>query len=760
MSHLRSSTLFHAPRLSIVILRFSSAWWSASLYRTLSAEQFAKPPPPPTAELYSTETRGKPMSSGKRDVIFFGSIAACVLGQDWKAAPGAADLQKHDVSLTLRLTATAPSLRVEEVLGAVATSGAYRPAGSIPATQAESIAAASTWKPHGAYLPVMLELAQDAAADGIALAGAAGDAQESEDEAKAEPGLSEVTVSVSMAIQCGGRNGLSTTCPPTRVTLPSLNDSATNDTVSLVRLDLTAAQLQGRDTGAGDVAVSVYVMLRIIDLSEKVSAAEESADSLRTLLNLMQPLPKLCLTLTARVQAPYGAMPLRELYRHYCLFYGRYYSRVLKSSEDVLAILTAGDALRAAEASYPHRWNALTQVNLERVLLGEEAFTPLLLSLAHCTNLSVLHADRNQVGDITCARMSALFAHHRYLRDISLCHNIIYEGGAEQILRLVRRNHRLTRVNLEKNWCTASVCNRITGVVSANGAAILQNPLNVFSAQYAYLRCPGDIPTATLKQALGVWAMLSAAPLGDVDVWVHNSTTADMEQYADDSLKPRRDVAHRTAATRPSIIPPGARAPLLNEIMRTVYTGVASAVPDPLVRSVFGDVVDGSQLREKIKASTCKEDNDCEDAQNVSASSSSRILLHAKLPRRIVRALEYRNGNHGSGDAEESEEDTIYSTSFLKIVVTTMRALASGSPWEEAAAVLRGLGRQQREMGVEPEDYWLAVNIFMKSLNVSLGCEAFTSERLAAFLMVLAIGVRTAVSVDERLEALSTKGLV
>lgn len=642
------------------------------------------------------------------------------------------------------------------------------------------------------------------------------------------PGYTGLTVTVCADAVSGG-GSRSVVVRSRQVLLPSLNKAAARDTCVVVRLAISSRLLARsttatafasaeveRDVSDADAATVLYVLLRVVDLSGRVCAAEDSVDGLQRLLGLPPPMPKLGLQLARRVSAPYGVMPLTELYRHYCLFYSRHYSKVLRPSKEVVRMLAAAaPGLVAADASYPYRWNALTEVRLDRVLLGEEAFAPLLLTLAHCDNLRELASDHNALGDTTCARLCALLSRHRYLRALSVAHNPIYEGGADQLLRLARRNHRLADLSVDGCWCSDATRQRIAAVTAASRAAIAQDPLNAFSARYGYLTSPASISPPTLKLALTVWAMLSVAPVGDVDVWVRNSTTRDMDQYVPTydaiAVEPRRRACREAARAPLSVIPLAARAPLLSEVMRTVYVGVCMAAPDPLVRSVFVDLEGARQkrlalLQDRADARPPAKDgnddskDDKDDASSVDSldgtdrrprsgksSMSGSVVLGAGLPdgdipAEIAKALRLgkygaaggasnastpKQGGSGSGggpttkeplrdmaQALAAAEDDIYNTSFLKIVVATMRGIASESPWEEVAVMLRGIGAVHRSMGVRSEDYWLATHILVKSLGVCLGVEEFTSDRLAAFLMTVTLGLRTATAVDGVVEPL------
>lgn len=748
------------------------------------------------------------MSSAQRNLLFFGSVGASVIGQEAHNKALLSQLEGQSASLQLRLTATAASFRVEEVLGLVSASAPLPLKPSVPpsAPLGNSVDGGGSLLLHtpsrrSCFLPLMLELARDPAADGIP--------SESDSEADGERpstahgnsnsggadeelGYYAVTVTISVDVVHGDGGGGAVMIRSKQVVLPSVNKHAARDTCTVVQVPLSSRLLTRstapnacfsseeveRDVASRDVAASVYVMLRVIDLSERVGAAEEAVDDMQRFLGLPPPIPRLSHSLTKKIKAPYGAIPLVELYKHYRLFYSRHYSKVLKPSNEVVRLLTDGaPGLREANESYPYRWNALEEIHLDRVLLGEEGFAPLLLTLSHCTNLRALVADRNQLGDATCARLCALLSRARYLRCLSLVGNNIYEGGADQLLRLARRNHRLTLINVEGNQCSEAIQRRIADVTAASQRSIAQDPLNIFAEQYGYLASPHSIPGVTLKLALSVWAMLTAAPVGDIDVWVRNSTTKDMDQYIDESLEPRQTAAKAARKAPLSVIPPAARAPLLSEVMRTVYVGVCMAAPDPLVRSVFVDLEEARRKRLEMLRSRAdakkgkgRDGSDDDDAKSddslAEADEQSRqkppmrkaaegAEMVGDLPAEVARVLGIEDGDdkHAYRSLDVAQliadtEDDIYNASFLKIIVTTMRAVASGSPWGEVQAVLQGIGVLHRSLGVRTEDYWLATHVIIKALSVTLGPEDFTSERLAAFLIVLALGIRTVTTVD------------
>lgn len=623
------------------------------------------------------------------------------------------------------------------------------------------------------YVPVLFELAHDAVAEGLALSdeenegNSSGEEDYSVDDAALRQRSTPLTavVNLEVYVSCSGRR--SSAVAVKRVLLHSLNHHATKDICSVVQVRVPAKQLnqslsqercaedlwtsagKSAQEATGKCVLTMLLLVRAVNLATEANTVLEADRAIRRLLEQPEPSPVTTLTMARHTKAPYGALPLAELYKHYRLWWSRCCGKVLKHSTEVQQILIGTPSQRAAELSFPHRWNAVTEVRLDRVLLGDDGIAPLLLTLAHSCNLRRLIADRNGLSDLTCARLLELFSRHRYLVMLSLAGNHIHEGGADQLLRLVRRNRRITQVVLTGNPCSDSIQQRIQRITSESKASIHRDPLNVFSSQYAYLTTPSALQRSTIRAALGVWAMLSAAPVGDVDVWVRNLTTTAMEAYVDESVEPRRAAAAEMANVAPALMPAVARAPLLNEIIRTVSVGLCVVVPDHLVRSVFSDMeTTGKQLKVALSSTQTKADGTATAASSGSAKAGTQSLEEA-LPADVLALLRRSAGELAAGDgAEETPStllDELYCSSFVRIIVTTLRGISLGVPWEEVVAVLREVGRQEQAMGVMLEDYWLAVHIFMKALQASCGDEELTAERVSSFLLVLALGLRAAV---------------
>ncbi|AYU78486.1 hypothetical protein conserved [Leishmania donovani] len=724
------------------------------------------------------------MSSGRRDIIFFGSIAVSIIGHEVHDEAVAAQLERQNARIKLHTTARAPYAKTEEVFGLDATSPLYEiDSADFKASPASSLTpqrGASHPRHHrqkAAFLPVMLKLAQDAAVGEVP-------SVEDQDGAllqldsptnSADPAPSYASASVRIEVGMSRSGGDATPVGTKDVFLPSLNYLAIRDMCTVVRIPVWSNRIQKSETGevdvaeldhrspqpqrAGDgnsrssggvlggvrdrnsrgdavsgVALSVYAMVRVISLAEKVRLALEADDAVRCLLSLPDPVPRMSLALTQRGDAPYGAMPLTELYEHHRQFFGYYSNTIIKHSSVVTQRLAEAPRQREADASFPHRWNTLTVVDLRPALLGEDAFAPLLVTLAYCANLRALYADGNHLGDLTCARLSALFRRHRYLARVSLSKNTIHEAGGEQLLRLVRNNLRITSMPCQGNYFSDALRSRIEEVARRNASVIAQDPLNIFSASYDYLTGLSSLPNSLQQQGLRTWAMLSAAPVGDVDVMVRNFTTSTQRTLGDSPVVAmQRAKAALRARESFSLIPPAALAPLLNEIMRTVSVGVSRVLPDPLVRSLFSDMETVVALeQEQVEA----------QRRDELAGGSRDALL---LPPDVCDAV-------GGVYTPPVDSETMYARSFVRIVVAALRGVALGTPWAEIAKVLEGIGRVHRDLGVMPEDYWLAVHIFMTSLRISCGAECYDADNASSFLGLLALAVRTAAGTDTVLQ--------
>lgn len=564
------------------------------------------------------------------------------------------------------------------------------------------------------------------------------------------------------------------------------------------------------NTSVADEEFSISVALRVISVGGAVGSMVDADAELQKLLGggsslLSSPLPSPSAhyRFLARHRTPYGAVPLLGVFYLYHLFCEHsYYASTSSFSSrhhpymllDKTFWCDVPDLLNA-EASFPHRWNAVTHCRreyLDRDIIGDMYATPLLLTLSHCTNLRHLSLPSNRVGDLTCARAAVLFSHHRCLSHLDLQGNEIYESGAEALLRLVRRNQRIVMVNLSGNPSEHSwVQQRIEKLVAQHANLFQNDPLNVFSPSYHYLTSPASLPPSVVEEALLVWAHLTFAPIGDVVVWQRNSTTEDMDQYVDESILPRLRDGHRMAEAPDSIIPLVAKAPLLSELMRTVYKSMHTVVPDTTVRSIFMDVAqmedstvllgpttfrregnttdgDGGSKGEDEKSGTTpkgtegKEEKKKEPrastghpAHSLSSSSTTEDVACAPLELWAVLQLDEVSKQVGP----RISADDLYSISFLRIIVTTLRALEHHFEWEHVIRILKKVGQKQVNLGARLEDYWLAIHVFMRSLQVSLegfgGSDGLPSihnesslgkEAIFSFLVVVALGLRAALS--------------
>ncbi|CAJ1008269.1 hypothetical protein Q4I28_003582 [Leishmania naiffi] len=724
------------------------------------------------------------MSSSRRDVLFFGSIAVSIIGHKVHDEAVAAQLEQQNASIRLHATVSTPYAKTEEVFGLVSTSPLYeirsadsKTSPAIPSTAQRGASHPRHHQRRAAFLPVVLELSQKAAVEEVpSIADQDGALLQLDSPMNdADPAPSYTSASLRIEVGVSRSGGDATVVGAKEVFLPSLNYLASRDMCTVVRVPVwsdtilksavgevnvaelhrRSSQIQiagdssssssvvvpgdGRDrNGRGDavsgVALSVYAMVRVISLAEKVRLVCEADDAVRRLLDLPDPARKVSLALTQRGEAPYGAMPLTELYKHHWHFFGYYSNTIIKHSNVVMQRLAEAPRQREAEASFPHRWNAFTVVDLRPTLLGEDAFAPLLVTLAYCPNLRAVYADGNHLGDLTCARLSVLFRRHRYLACISLSKNVIHEAGGAQLLRLVRNNLRITSMPCQGNFFSDEMRSRIEEVARKNASVIAQDPLNVFSSSYDYLTDLSSLPESLQQQGLRTWAMLSAAPVGDVDVMVRNFTTSTQRTLGDSPVAAmeRAKAALRSRESL-SLIPPAALAPLLSEVMRTVSVGVSRVLPDPLVRSLFSDM-ETVVAQEQEQAEAQRRDELADGIRDASL-----------LPPEVCDAM-------GGAHTPAVDSENMYARAFVRIVVAALRGVALGTPWAEIAKVLEGIGRVHRDLGVMPEDYWLAVHIFMTSLRISCGAEFYDADHASSFLALLALAVRTAAGTDAVLQ--------
>ncbi|CCW71832.1 unnamed protein product [Phytomonas sp. Hart1] len=706
------------------------------------------------------------MFSGTHNVLFFGTIAATIIGKEVYDQVALDKLKSQDAFIQLHLTASAEFQGAEEVIGSTSTSGPYK---------LNSTADATSLHASSQYLSVIVECVKKDTLDSMLrdlkyTDDSLGDSTCVETDTHFHP--TAVTVNISADIFRSG-------CKPSiiankQVHLRSLAERAVKDMCCVVRITIlqqllkqsSVAPLTLSDvenaTASGcsgnNAVVAIYVLLRVVDLSRNLSSALDAEVKLQRQMNFPEPDCGWDLSFTRKVKVPYGVMPLTQLYEQYRQFFTKYYNMNIKCSAEVLQMLRV--TREGTNAPYPYRWNLLSNVYLDQVLLGEKGFAPLLLTLSHCTNLSSLIASNSNLGDVSCAWIGALFHKHRYLHTISLTTNNIYEGGADQLLRLARRNHRLTKLQLDGNHCSKTIMERLLCVTKSNLGRMQNDPLNITSSAYAEITSPASIPVPVIMLALQMWAMLAVAPVGDVDVWVHNSTTTDMDQYEDSSFTDRTEAFEATEKEPRLSIPLIAHAPLLNEIMRTVYIGVAPAIEDPLVRTIFMDIQALHQQREELRNKEINKanlqsadnfvepsayENDKKDRLSIGREDNGEVFIPNEIKRLLEKDLDCDGAAASVHSGWVEEEEEIYQSSFLNIIVTTFRALAGGSSWADAVQNLRHIGKLQREIGVRNEDYCLAANIFMKSLQICLGNEENSIKMLSAFFNVMVLGVRAAV---------------
>ncbi|RNF05302.1 hypothetical protein TraAM80_04593 [Trypanosoma rangeli] len=450
------------------------------------------------------------------------------------------------------------------------------------------------------------------------------------------------------------------------------------------------------------LGVELQFIVRALDMSEPLRVMFAAEREARTLLRMPQQKSQTMFPFPA-LRLPYGALPLLVLYQYYSRFCERFFHKALRLSNHVEKLLSVD-----ANHSGSHRWSALSVVDMRPTLLGEDALAPLLATLYHCPSLCSLVLDQNGAGDFTCYWLSALFHKHRYLGEVSLCRNNIHECGAEQLLRLTRRNKRLTRLDASGNPCSPRILERIQRVTEINQDTLQNDHFNVTSTRYAYAASPALFAPSITKKALKLWAMLCVSSL-KVD-------------------------GSAFAGQCPSIIPQAALAPLLNEVMRTVALEISSMIQDPFIRIVFSDI-------ETLWKAT-------QIARHEDASSVAAKEDEAKGAEQGDLTVAMKHDQEGADVAPAAVDvEVLYSYSFLRIVVVTMWSMTREVDWAESVAVLKSIGRRQKEIGVVADDYRVALKAFIQALTTVCGREPVDVENCAAFLQCLALGVRTSLTV-------------
>lgn len=750
------------------------------------------------------------------EVLFFGTVSTSVIGYEVREARLLQAAQDQHASFSLTASASSPFPKTREMFSTPEGQSPTAAAGTPPqpfATTPPTAFASLRPGTHGAgrlrfqrsaFIPVLLEAPTVASEEWDSQK--ANSSSSGREEDGDDVGYLSLAVQLTLQLHIGGDESGSSEVVPVpvavkKVRLRSLTHHADHDLCSVVRVVVTQPMLsealhlnnrsEGEESGDpsaerdGRAAMCFSVMLRVISLGGPVGSILDVDKTISRLLNSesTQPAARYSFRLFSRkAVVPYGSVPLSVLHRLYSLFCSTVYFNLRSQPQHqwkgppaaVTALWTSTPALQVSEQAFPYRWNTLTSCSLGGLLMGERSAIPLLLTLAHCSNLTQLDLPSNNLSDATCTRLCELFSSHRYLHTLNMADNQVYEFGGDALLRLCRRNHRLTRVMVQGNMCSVQMQNSIQRVVLQSEASMRCDPLNVFSSQYSYLVSPTSLPRPVVREALGVWAQLTAVPLGDINVWPHNSTTEDIDHYVDDSVLPRLKEAQQLAETRPSIIPLLARSPLLSELMRTVSEAMRKVVKDPLVLALFTDVASmggggPSAVVEKTPPSrsappspsgatppphsgpahegggrAAPSPSSVDDDEGAAGAGTVTIPPPAVVPAEVYMALQLKEESKQAGPLMDVDE--LYNMSFLRIIVTTFRTLQHQYDWNEVVDVLGKVGQHQAALGVRAEDYWLAVHVWMKALELTAALPDTPSrpDALSSVLLVLSLGLRAA----------------
>lgn len=458
------------------------------------------------------------------------------------------------------------------------------------------------------------------------------------------------------------------------------------------------------DNGCDSSGLELQFIVRALDMSEPVRITLAAEHEARTVLRVPSGNSKLTFALPAQ-RLPYGVLPLDALYYHYCRFFELFFGKTLSPSKYVVGLLN-GVGMDGAG----FRWSALTAVDMRPVLLGDKALAPFLATLYYCSSLVSLVLDQNGASDITCYRLAALFYRHRHLREVSCCRNEVHECGAEQLLRLARRNKGVTQLDVSGNACSSHVAERIKHVTGLNQQALSNDVYNVLSSVYDYAVSPTSISPLIVKKALVVWSMLTISPVRTADC------------TADDTVC--------------SLIPQCALAPLLNEVMRTVALRMSQTLRNTLVLSVFSDIE--SHWKAAFSETNCGGEFALQERE---WNCGKRDVDATELE--DVRDMYQREKQVGTSFVDVED---LYSLSFIRTMVVTMRCFIAEAHWAETAAVLKEIGKRQRAVGVMPGDYRDALEEFVQSLTIVCGREQADAENSAALLQCLATGMRVVIA--------------
>jgi hypothetical protein len=459
---------------------------------------------------------------------------------------------------------------------------------------------------------------------------------------------------------------------------------------ALTSHDLTLALRRQDDSDS-----VIHCCLRLLDLSYAVvptltapwgepSPSQEGAAAISGLLQR-----SIRQTLAAGTRVPYGVMPLYTLYDHVVFF-----TRVLcgpssahcRANPSLRRMFGQSAGLKGplcavvpSPSPVAHRWELLKDVDCTTVILGDVGFAPLSAVLTCCRGLRRLSVKQNNLSlpsakRLVCAVRSGLCG----LQELYLSGNQFFELGGEELLRLLKGDPGcLSVLDVANNGFSDRLQSRFDTLSRAVGSQLIEDPLNAMSSRFDYLVHMDALPPQCWEQVEPLWRMLTVAP----------------------PLPPGL-----TGSPSPGV-PVAAAAPLLSEIVRSVFVEVARDRQDPAIRVVFGPI--GSYVQDNLQAA----DSDFSPAASTSMSA-----------------------------------DVMYLQSYVKMLVTTLRvALDAPMHWEDAVQTLRSIGAQHERNGVDAMLYCTANRYLLRALEAHIPEDTLTPTVKAAMIQVLALMTRSTV---------------
>ena len=419
---------------------------------------------------------------------------------------------------------------------------------------------------------------------------------------------------------------------------------------------------------------------------------------------------------------PYGCTNLGALFEHAAL------ALDLEGGEDGAAqpqdalVLVAAErkpyrpnrSLCAALRSNVHggRWDLLQELDFSRNILGDKGFQAVLSVIPLCPSLTTLSADRNELTEVSAKRIVRVLWSNTCLTRVSFAYNEFYPTAGDELLRLLRHNHKLIHFNLEGNPLTPYIITRVQRCLDRNSSLRENDIFDVLVERYSHLSQLDNIPRDSQKLLHSLWTLLTTAP-------AHPRSSSE-------APSPRCDEATQQLLGTNSVdntVPFGVTAPLFRTVMRDVDRGIAAKYRDPRLRQVFTEVCSHF---ERASSSLTVEGSGESDQGAPMGSNSAAIPAVESAANFSTALLDF------------------YVLSFAKMVFVPLRVLAHApNRWPDAARALQCLGAAHASWGISAPHYCAAGKFLFDALTANLGEAIMTPQLEAAWLMFYALIVRT-----------------